>query len=239
MKKLIVFGLWFLIIGFFVATPASAQTATLSLSPATGTFNHGCSFSVDVKLDTGSAQTDGTDVVLFYDPTRFKANAVRKGTAYPLEGGSSIDESKGMVSYSGLADVAQAFSGSAVVATVDFMVLATAPAGATQIKFDFDPNDKAKTTDSNVVERGAVTDILNQAVGGTFTIGSGTGCSGAVVPTIVARGGPDEATSSLEPLPTKVAVFPKTPAGDAQTTIILSVAGSILLLIGFFGLVWR
>ncbi|MDO8638038.1 MAG: hypothetical protein Q7R43_00555, partial [Candidatus Daviesbacteria bacterium] len=82
MKKFIVYRLSFIVLALttcylLLATPAFATGATLSLSPSTGIFNRGCSFSVDVLLDTGGVQTDGTDAILFYDPTRFIASKIR------------------------------------------------------------------------------------------------------------------------------------------------------------------
>ena len=84
MKTMIKFKLWhvltliLLITGnlSLIALPALAQTASLSLSPASGTFNQGCTFSVEIKVDTGGNQTDGTDAILFYDPTRFTATDI-------------------------------------------------------------------------------------------------------------------------------------------------------------------
>src|SRR3990172_9523060 len=134
----------------YYLSPSLAVGATLSLSPSTCTFNKSCNFSVEIKLDTGSAQTDGTDVVLFYDPTRFTATQIRNGTIYPEFSGINIDSQGGKVTVSGLGSVTTSFSGSGTLATVDFSVVGSAPAGASQIKFDFDPNNKAKTTDSNV-----------------------------------------------------------------------------------------
>ena len=45
-----------------------AAAATLSLTPATGTFNRSCNFSIAVDVDTTGTQTDGTDAIVLYDP---------------------------------------------------------------------------------------------------------------------------------------------------------------------------
>jgi len=67
------------------------------------------------------------------------------------------------------------------MATVTFTVSSTATLGPAKISFDFDPNDKTKTTDSNVVEHGTVVDLLTSAPDGNYTIADGS-CSGSTSP---------------------------------------------------------
>lgn len=212
---------------FLLPSTIYAVGATLSLSPATGTFNRGCAFSLEMKLDTGGAQTDGTDAILFYDSTRFTATAVKSGTIYSDYPGNNIDSQQGKITVSGLASATSAFSGSGTLATIDFTVLENAPTGISQMKFDFDANDKAKTTDSNVVEKGTVADILSAVGNGSFTIG--TGICGTVTPTIGVK-----PIGGTEPLPTKTPVLPQ--SGSFETTMILASVGSLLVILGILGL---
>ncbi len=224
----------------FSAAPAFATGATLSLSPSTGTFNKGCGFTLSINLDTGGAQTDGTDAILFYDPTRFTANAIHSGTIYADYPGNNIDATNGKITVSGLSSVSSAFSGAGTLATIDFAVADDAPAGTSQIKFDFDPADKTKTTDSNVVERGTVTDILNQVVDGNYTIGTGacgTTNSGTTTTTTnnTATGsGVWTKTPVGGPLPTKTPVLPQ--SGNISPTVLVAVVGSALTILGILGL---
>ena len=46
---------------FVLLSTSSVLASTLSVSPATGTFNRGCTFIIDVNLDTQGAPTDGAD----------------------------------------------------------------------------------------------------------------------------------------------------------------------------------
>lgn len=224
----------FLVTIIYNLSPVLATGATLSLSPATGTFNQGCSFSVDVLLDTGGIPTDGTDAILFYDPTRFTATKIRSGTIYSDYPGNTIDAQGGKISINGLSSVSSAFSGTGVLTSVDFTVAAAAPAGISQIKFDFDPNDKAKTTDSNVVERTTVADVLNQVNNGNYTIG--TGACGTIGVTPVSGGGP----IIITPVPVETKVppqeFPKTPPGTFEDTMVIVGVGTLLVLLGILGL---
>lgn len=218
-------------------SPVFAQAATLSLSPSSGTFNRSCNFSLKIDLNTGGAQTDGTDAILLYDSSRISASSISSGTIYPDYPGNNIDENAGKITISGLASVTTAFSGQGTLATINFTLKDNAPTGATQIKFDFDTNDKAKTTDSNVVQRGTVADILSSVVNGNYTIGTGTcgaqtttgpgGPAGAVVPGATAT--PSGQLKSLDQ-----AVGGKT--GTPELTFTLAIVGSVLTILGILGL---
>lgn len=240
-------GNWLICLLVFIGTysifpfTAHAQTATLSLSPASGTFNKSCTFSLQINLNTGGVQTDGTDAILIYDSSRFTATSITSGTIYPDYPGNNIDETDGKITVSGLASISSAFSGSGTLATVNFTVNDTTQTGATQIKFDFDPNDKAKTTDSNVVERGTVADILNSVTNGSYTIGTGTCAAASPSPGAVgtgagAKGGTGVATpSGAETIDQLVDRTGKGP-GTSELTMTLAIVGSVLTVLGILGL---
>lgn len=232
MKKflglLIVLGVWFL------ASPAEvyAQTATLSLSPAAGTFNQGCNFALQVNLNTGGSQTDGTDAILMYDTTRFTANSISSGTIYPDYPGNNIDAQNGKITISGLASVNTPFSGQGIFATINFTVKDGVPTGATQITFDFDPNDKAKTTDSNVVQRGTVVDVLNSVTNGNYTIGSGS-CTTTLPNT--GQGAVSTPAAQPKTIDQVVDQSGKGP-GTKELTFTVAIVGSVLTILGILGL---
>lgn len=228
---------------FIFPSGVFAQTAILSLDPSTGTFNRGCSFTLNVNLDTGGTggtggtQTDGSDAIIFYDPTRFNATSITNGTIYPDYPGNNIDPT-GKITISGLASVSTPFAGKGTLAIINFTVGSNAPTGAVQIKFDFDPIHKAETRDSNVVERGTVVDVLNSVVDGNYTIGTGT-CDGQVAtPTPrPGRGGPIISTPAAQPktLDQFVDKQGKGP-GTPQLTSTLAIFGSVLTVLGILGL---
>ncbi len=212
-----------------------AQVATLSLDPATGTFNTTCGFSLNVNLDTGGAQTDGTDAIIFYDASKLNAISVNNGTIYPDYPGNNIDASTGKITISGLASVSTPFTGKGVLATLNFSVKDTASTGVTQMTFDFDPNNKAKTTDSNVVQRGnPVVDVLNSVVNGNYTIGTGN-CGTPAATTLPATGGGQGGIGGATP---SAAPITKTlpPAGTEQFTYTLAIIGSVLTVLGVLGI---
>ncbi len=251
-----------LFFSFLLVSPTAvfAQTASLTLGPAGGTFNRGCNFYLAVELDTGGAPTDGTDAVLFYDPSRLTVTSITNGTIYPEYAGNSIDSQRGTVSISGYVAADTNFSGKGTLATVNFTVPNTAPTGVTQVTFDFDPNNKAKTIDSNVVilQEGSVLDVLNSVVNGSYVIGTGS-CNAQASPTPTPRPGTPGSTVVVPPGtvatggPGGQGTVYGTPAAQAKTldqfvdgtgkgpgtpqlTFTLAIIGSVLTVLGILGL---
>lgn len=221
---------------------AQNPVASLSLSPSTATFNRGCGYNLDINVDTGGAETDGTDAILIYDATRFQVTPsdITAGTIYPEYPGLTVESGK--ISISGFSSASQSFKGSGKLATVKLTIPQAAPTGATQIKFDFDANDKTKTSDSNVVERGTIADVLNSVTSGNYTIGTGTSCTGgSQAAPGGSQGAPGVSTPSASPLPTKEPLpTPQggelPPTGNVQTTWIMAITGSLLIIFGIIGL---
>ena len=225
-----------LIILLLVFGPGIAYAATLSLSPSSGTFNRGCSFSLDIKLDTAGVQTDGTDAIVLYDSSKVTANnPITSGTIYADYPGNNIDEIKGVVTTSGLASISSPFSGQGTLATINFTVKDTAATGAMQISFDFNANDKTKTTDSNVVQRGGgIAEVLSSVTNGSYTIGTGS-CTGATpAPTIAPRGGPAQGTPAAQPQVYERKTLPE--GGTKELTYTVAIVGVVLTVLGILGL---
>lgn len=228
----------FIIIIIFIFAPSSVLAATLSLSPSTGTFNRSCNLTLMVNLDTSGAQTDGTDAVIRYDPTRFSATRINPGVIYPDYPGSNIDSAQGKITISGLASVSSPFIGSGTLATIDFTVLPASPVGASNVTFEFDPANLTNTTDSNVVERSTVKDVLSSVTNGNYTIGTSV-CSqqtqtgsnqGGGTTTIETKGGGISTPSGTIP----VKILP--PAGSETLTFTIAIVGGVLTILGIFGL---
>lgn len=229
---------FFIILFLAALLPSSALAATLSLSPSSGTFNKGCQFGLDINLDTAGAETDGTDAILLYDNTRLTANSI--DTELPTKiysdfPGSNIDDATGKITVSGLASVSQGFNGKGTLAKIYFTVKEAAPIGATQVKFDF--SSGGKTTDSNVVQRGTVADVLSSVTNGNYTIGTGS----CTAPSPGFRTGQGQATifvatpaSQIFTQSIPVKTLPE--AGSEQLTFTLAIIGSALTVLGILGL---
>jgi hypothetical protein len=234
-----------LILTWFSNAAMAFAAPNLSISPATGTFNRGCSFSLNVDFNTAGQNTAGIDAILGYDASIFTATSIQNGTVYTNYPGNVIDTQNGKISIAGTISVDQSVSnaggvnGQGTLATVNFTVKNDAPLRTTQINFDFDPNDKAKTTDSNIAEKSSTNnDILDSVTNGNYTIGSGS-CSGAT-PTPTPRprvGGPTGSSTDSAVLATATP-RPRilTQTGDPRTTFVLTVVGSAIVIAGILGL---
>lgn len=238
---------------FIIGFPASALAATLSLSPSSGSMNRGCDTSLEIVLDTQGSQTDGTDAILIYDSSRFNINtsSITPNTSvYPDFPGNNVDQAAGKITISGLASVTTPFSGKGTLAILRFSVKDAAPTGVTQISFDFDPYNKAKTTDSNVVERTTIVDVLNSVVNGSYVIGTGVctpqatatptprpGTPGYVVtPISGGQGTVYVSTPSAYPPTTYIPVKTLPEGGTKELTFVLAIVGSVLTVLGILGL---
>lgn len=226
MKKILFICLCAVSLLFSMPKESLAAGSTLSLFPSTGTFNKDCNFSLEIKVDTGGYETDGTDVILTYDVTRFVANKINNGSIYQDYPGNNIDAQNGKITVSGLSPVGSAYKGSGILATVDFTVLENAPTGASQIKFDFDPTNKSETTDSNVVERGTMAETLNQVVDGNYVVGTGLCAIGGPIPSST----PSATIYRPSPTPTL------NQTADTATILTVVIIGSALTMLGIFGL---
>ncbi len=217
---------------WLLALPGSVLASTLSLSPSSGTYNQGCPFSINIVVDTQGIQSDGTDAIIMYDASRFTAQTITSGIVYPDYPGNNIDAAAGKITISGLASVSTPFTGTGTLATINFKVLDTAPAGANQITFDFTATDKAKTTDSNVVQRETVADTLNSVVNGSYIVGTGV-CGTTTPPRVLPpTGGPSTPSATLYVPPVKQAL---PDGGTPELTSLMVILGGVLTVLGILG----
>lgn len=230
MKKVLIS----IVLLFFTATPALAQTASLSLSPTTGTFSRGCAFSLQVNLNTNGTKTDGTDAILKYDSSRVTATSISSGTLYS-DYINSIDDNLGRLIISGLASPTVTYSGSGTLATVNFVVKPAATTGATQITFDY---VQGGTGDSNVVANinDSTVDILSSVVNGSYTIGTGNCTTPSTLPNTGGIGGESSPSGFFEEPAEELIYKTLPPAGSEQLTFTLAIIGSALTILGILGL---
>ncbi len=138
-------------------------TAQVILSSTNSQIKSGDSLSVDITVNTSGRVTDGTDLVIKYDPKLLSlsgaASAIfTKGSLYPEYLGQSVDSKLGIFRISGIANLGSKNNllGQGKFGTINFNAIAS---GTTTISVDFKPN---KTTDSNVIDRKLGQDILDK-----------------------------------------------------------------------------
>lgn len=151
---------------------AADNKAFLFLDPPLGEFNRGAPVELKIVLDSRANLVLGTDVVLRFDPNFWeiidgdlRAGGIQivPGTIFPRHLGNKVNLSQGKITFSGLAEVDQPFSGRGILAKIE---LVPKKKGTTKIFFDYQPG---ATNDSNVAGMGAK-DLLDKAVGGEYII---------------------------------------------------------------------
>lgn len=174
MKKLFCFLSLFFLSSLLVSRPISASSATLALSPSTGTFTLNTPFDIGIYLNTNGAKVDGVDVKLNYEPAKLEAQTITPETSiFPDFPTKTINATEGKITISATAAVGSPYSNNSPtkIATIRFKPLI---AGSTQITFDF---TAGATTDCNVVENQTNLDILTAVTNGNYTLaedGGGT-----------------------------------------------------------------
>ena len=150
----------------------AASSATLALSPASGTFVVNIPFDVGVYLNTNGANVDGVDIKLSYEPARFEAQLITPETSiFPTFPTKTINATTGKITVSATAAVGSPYSNTTAtkMVTVRFKPLTT---GSTTLTFDF---TAGATTDSNVVENQTNLDILTAVTNANYTLSATSG----------------------------------------------------------------
>lgn len=159
-----------------------AFAATLSLSPAGGSYQVDQVFTVNINLDTQAVAIDGVDILyLNYNPlqlevqdanTGIAGTQITAGSLMPNTVANSVDTTLGRISFSQVPTGGTTYAGSGVLASVSFKAKA---AGTATASFNF---TLSSTTDTNVASNGS--DVLTAASGASFTL---TGISVSPTPT--------------------------------------------------------
>ena len=203
-KKIILLALF---LSILLAKPASAAAAaSLSFSPASGDVTLNNEFNVNVMLNTGGGDSDGTDAIIRYDGNKLQVISATLGSLYAQKviEGSAATGTAGKITLSAVTVSGQIYNGSGTFATIRFKPIAT---GTANVYFDFTSGSK---NDSNVAYQG--NDILGSVSNATYNIGqAGIGGTSSPVP------------SSTPSVPV---------SGSVTPTIFMFGAGLLLVILG-------
>ena len=147
------------VVGFFFLTPLFSQAASLSVSPGTGVYKTGATFTVTVAVNTSGVPVNASDGTLSFNPRELSVVAVSRGASifnlWTTE--PAFSNTAGTVTFSG--GVPTGFTGSfGNVMTVTFRALTS---GSARVSL---------TGASVLAADGRGTNVLTTMNGGTYTL---------------------------------------------------------------------
>ncbi len=159
MKKLL--PLFISVVSLF-SLPIAAWAASISLSPATGVYTSGSTFTVQVRVNTGGAAINAADGTISYNPRELSVVSVSKGSVFNLwTSEPSFSNSAGTVSFSGGSPTGYTGSGGTVI-SITFRALTS---GSSKVSM---------TNGSVLAADGRGTNVLTSMSGGTYTLSAVT-----------------------------------------------------------------
>lgn len=213
-----------------LALGVTAKAATLTLSPATGSYNINDSFIVSVNLDTTGTAVEGVDILyLNYNTSLLEVQDSDSGTAGVQIGSGSVlsqvttntvDTSTGRITFSKVAGGGTTYTGSGVLATINFKALAT---GTANLSFNF---TSGSTIDTNVASAG--TDVLTAVTGASYGIGGATPSTPPVNTGGSAGGG---SGSSGDPATPNTPSTPTVPTANTNRLALINQNGTFYLIL--------
>lgn len=224
MKKVLFLFILFLTLGA-VSTSQAFADASMTLSPSSGNYTVNGTFDVSVIMDTGGAQSSGSDFILTWSP----ASLIEIQTASDVSYGSaplftsntpSRDNTNGkIISISTMNVATSTYSGKGTLATMKFKAKST---GTVTLRFECTAGSRS---DTNIWSSGS--DVINcdQSSGGSYNITSGSTGATATPAPIGAPATAVPGTGTKGGLPN---------SGAFEVTLALGVGGALLLAFGFF-----
>jgi hypothetical protein len=186
--------------------------ATMSLSPATGSYALGATFTVDIIVDPASDSISAASAIVDFDNAKLTAVSVAKGAMFSMDpltntiGISTTDPTKGEIRYDSGSLGATGTTTRGTLATITFRTIA---AGTAAVTFVFDPT--LTTGTSLVAASSGPTNLLTTTSGGSYSI----------------------ATSGTTPT-TTVMTYPPYVSGVVENTLMAIFGGITLLGAGLF-----
>lgn len=193
---------------------ASNLTASMELSPSSGTHAINDEFDVAINVDTGGASTNVASAVINYDSTALEAESVTKGPMYATQVTNNI--SAGRINFDAMSDGVTPVSGPGVLAIIKFKALANANPAVATISFAEGSTD---LDHSAVNEQVTSANILGNVRSGSYVIGD----TPTPTPSVTVAISPT-ATIAITPKPT-----PTSPTKPSVTVYANNTLGSITI----------
>lgn len=230
MKKTAIKIFTFVIALLLVAVNANAVNAAprLTLTPVSGSYTNGSTFTVSIGVNSETEKSSAVDVWATFDPAILEVVEIKKSTTppFPFDMTPVIDNVGGKFDFSCASTNMSAAEDVAIngeLAVVTFKAKAT---GTGIVRFTCTPG---LTTDSNIFNS-ALNDVISCSANssGSYTITAATASSTTTTPT------PTTATSTSTTTLTTTAATTLPQTGVIGTTVGLIVFGAISLISALF-----
>lgn len=151
-----------LLVLFLPYSIRATVNATMGLNPVHPLVNVNQTFPVTINIDTAGEPIDGADVAsLHFNPASLQVVSITPGTLMPNTVANSFDNTLGKVQFSQVTAGGTSFTGTGVLATINFKALTS---GSSNITIDF---TLGATNDSNLAAVGVdrLGSVTNATVG--------------------------------------------------------------------------
>jgi len=173
-KSLIIF-LFALVNTFFFIAPDITNASTFEFEPAIMEYNQGCSYSVNIIIDTNGVESNSADIIINYDPFKIDildSNLIKSGlqiqpgTVYDTYFGNQIDTNTGEIRLTG-ATFSGSFNGRGTFASIKFK----SKSSITSADFNINIIGTGEniSLDSNIVSAISSNDTLSSVINGKYT----------------------------------------------------------------------
>lgn len=144
-------------------TVVQAKPTQIKLQTDQTTVKVGDQFSVFINVSS-SFETDGTDLIITFDPKLLSASPLTLGTLYNDYPVNKIDATLGKITVSGISTGVKGIIPNGIFGTIVFSALSSGQAAVT---LDFTPSS---TVDTNVIEKDSGKDVLEKVKNLNVTI---------------------------------------------------------------------
>lgn len=173
MKK--IFAPILVVLSLFIVQPALAAGPLLKLSPSTGTYTNGSTFTVTMGVDSGTEKSQGVDAWMTFNSGLLEVQSIETASspAFSFALGKNIYNDTGKFDISCSSTDMSTYGATVLNGDLVVITFRAKSTGTANVNFSC---TAGSTTDSNIFNMSAM-DVINCAsnVNGTYTIDSSSG----------------------------------------------------------------
>ncbi len=186
-KKLILFNIVFLSLTFLLSTKVEA--ASFELSPNNETLKEGCTYNLDIIIDTEGENTNAADIIINYTPSEIEiidskpgisGIQIKEGTVFEFYPGNVVDTGAGEIKMTG-SNFISSYNGQGLFGRIQFKSLTGV--NSTDFQIYFTGADPYNSLDSNIANSTTSFDMLDSVQNSHLTFNEGSCITDTTPPT--------------------------------------------------------